>query len=630
MSRHHGHPLGPRAGLPPEAATPLLIIGLIWGTAALVGLVWVGGGIARWLTGRGWQIAPLGVDTVTDGHLARNFGAPVWLLIAVWAVLGLLVVAVITVVVAKRATRPRSDDPMRSMATAADLARLTPAGAADAAVALRPSLTDTPRKRLSAGECGITLGRLLPKGPVLRSTWEDVLLAIMAPRAGKTTALAVPMVLDAPGAVVATSNKSDLLATTAAARTRRGRVWVFDPQSIAVFPQRFWWNPLAGITTVPDANRLAKQFAQEVRSSGSSSSDFWVSAAEDLLTALILAAAVSGRSMATVYEWLNDSGRSAPRSELERHGFTAVATALSGRQSGAVETREGIYETARTAAQCLRDPQIMAWITPPLSGDDCPLFDPDQFADSSDTLYLLSKEGGGSAAPLVAAFVDRVIRAGTRRAEQAAGRMDPPLLLCLDECANIVKISDLPDLYSHLGSRGIIPVTILQSAEQGERVWGREGFATLWSAATIKVIGAGIDSAKMAEDISKLIGDHDVAVRSSSHGRDSTTSTSLRQQRIIPADRVRALPKGQALVLATGVRVALVQGLPWYEGDRADQITADLAAAHAAIRRRARATGTGTDLIDLTEPPDPAADSPHQGEQTSPSAPADTTSGNHA
>ena len=39
MSRHHGHPLGPRAGLPPEAATPLMIVGLIWGSAALVGLV---------------------------------------------------------------------------------------------------------------------------------------------------------------------------------------------------------------------------------------------------------------------------------------------------------------------------------------------------------------------------------------------------------------------------------------------------------------------------------------------------------------------------------------------------------------------------------------------------------------
>ena len=130
MSRHHGQPLGPRAGLPPEAATPLLIIELIWGTAALVGLVWVGGAVARWLAGRGWQLAPLGVDTLADGHVARNFGAPLWLLITVWAVLGLLVVAVVTVIAARRAARPRSDDPMRSMATAADLERLTPRGAA--------------------------------------------------------------------------------------------------------------------------------------------------------------------------------------------------------------------------------------------------------------------------------------------------------------------------------------------------------------------------------------------------------------------------------------------------------------------------------------------------------------------
>ncbi len=622
MARHHGHPLGPRAGLPPEAATPLMIVGLIWGAAACVGLVWVGGAVARWLAGRGWKVAPLEAETLIGTNLARSFGAPLWLLITVWAVMTVIVIAAITIVMAKRAGRPSSDDPMRSMATTSDMARLTPDGVRDAARDLRPSLAGA--KNPPAGECGITLGRLLPKGPVLQSTWEDVVLAIMAPRAGKTTALAVPMVLDAPGAVVATSNKSDLLATTAAARSKHGQVWVFDPQGIAVFPQRFWWNPLAGVRTVPDANRLAKQFVQEVRSAASQS-DFWVSAAEDLLTSLILAAAVSGRSMATVYDWLNDSGRSAPRNELTKHGFTAVATALSGRQSGAVETREGIYETARTAAQCLRDPQIMAWITPPATDTDCPLFDPDAFAAGSDTLYLLSKEGGGSAAPLVAAFVDRVIRAGTKRAEQAAGRMDPPLLLCLDECANIVKISDLPDLYSHLGSRGIIPVTILQSAEQGERVWGHEGFATLWSAATVKMIGAGIDSAKMAEDISKLIGDHDVVVRSTSHGRDSSTSTSLRQQRIIPPDRVRSLPKGHALVLATGVRVALVQGLPWYESARADQVARDLAAAHAAIRRRARATHTqaGADVeveaaatVDLTDPT-ATVDTPADGTTTS-------------
>lgn len=47
-------------------------------------------------------------------------------------------------------------------------------------------------------------------------------------------------------------------------------------------------------------------------------------------------------------------------------------------------------------------------------------------------------------------------------------RRGPParrraLRAVLDEAANICKIADLPDLYSHLGSRGITPYVILQS-----------------------------------------------------------------------------------------------------------------------------------------------------------------------
>ena len=32
-------PLGPRAGMPPEMATPMTIIGLLWGGLGLAGLV---------------------------------------------------------------------------------------------------------------------------------------------------------------------------------------------------------------------------------------------------------------------------------------------------------------------------------------------------------------------------------------------------------------------------------------------------------------------------------------------------------------------------------------------------------------------------------------------------------------
>jgi type IV secretory pathway TraG/TraD family ATPase VirD4 len=250
-----------------------------------------------------------------------------------------------------------------------------------------------------------------------------------------------------------------------------------------------------------------------------------------------------------------------------------------------VETREGIYETARTAAQALRDPQIMAWVTPHRA---LPEFDPRTFPTSTDTVYAMSKDSGGSAAPLVAALVDALFRAGQVAAEAAAGRLDPPMVVVLDEAANVAKIADLPKLYSHLGSRGIVPVTILQSYRQGVGVWGETGMDTLWGAATVKMIGAGIDDPKLAEDLSRLIGDHDVTVRSASHGRDSSQQLSLRRQRILPPEAIRALPRGQGLLLATGTKPALVTLLPWYAGTHAAVITTATKNAEQAITARAR------------------------------------------
>jgi type IV secretory pathway TraG/TraD family ATPase VirD4 len=225
---------------------------------------------------------------------------------------------------------------------------------------------------------------------------------------------------------------------------------------------------------VEEAHRLAGHFVQEVRGDRGDR-DFWSSAAHDLLTGLLLAAALSRRSLDDVYEWLNDPVISTPVDLLREHGQMATASSLAGRQNGAPETRDGVYETARTAAQCLRDPQIMAWVTPPTSRLE--EFPAAGFALTRQTLYLLSKDGAGAAAPLVAALTDRVAREATRAAERRGGRLDPPLVVVLDEAANVCRIANLPDLYSHLGSRGIIPLTILQSYRQGVRVWGEPGMA---------------------------------------------------------------------------------------------------------------------------------------------------------
>ena len=577
--------------------TPMLIIVGVWGIAAVGALAWVAGRLASLVSGHGWNNGPGFGWGFAQELVGRHFdllwpGVPPTLVGVLFVVLLVLAVAAIMVPWTMLSHRRRpADDPLPSLAQPRDVAALAPQGAAERAIRLRPSLRGRKPKQIPPTDVGLLLGHLTRFKVPLRASWEDVLLAIMAPRAGKTTALAVPAILDAPGSVVATSNKSDLWAATSGPRAEEGTVWVFDPQAIAHHPQTFWWNPLAGVTTVEEAHRLATHFIQEIRDERTGK-DFWSAAAQDLLTALMLAAATSDSTLTDVYRWLNDSMLPEPVELLRCAGHPATAASLQGRQNGAPETREGVYETARTAAQCLRDPQIMAWVTPP-SSPKIDEFDADGFATSADTLYLMSKDGAGAASPLIAALTDRVMREAVRHAEARGGRLDPPMVVALDEAANVCKISDLPDLYSHLGSRGIVPLTILQSYRQGVRVWGEPGMDTLWSAATCKVLGAGIDDARLAEDISRLVGEHDVSVSSyssGSHRGSFSESVQLRRQRILPPDAIRALPRGSALVLATGVRAAMITLQPWYTSGNKTRISAALAAAEQTLTERAART----------------------------------------
>jgi len=573
---------GPSALSSGQAGTAFAVLGACWVPVAVAALVWTGGGVASLAFGHGWPVVALdarfGVRLLSGGPSAVFPSVPGP---AVWAasvVVGAVVAVPLLVLV--RVVRRLVGGPA-SLARARELGSLTGSASVVRARQLRPSLRAS--QSLEDGDVGVALGR--HGRAAVRASWEDVVLAVMAPRAGKTTSLAVPAILAAPGAVIATSNKADLWAATAALRADATgeRVWVFDPQQIAYAEQTWWWNPLRGVTTVEEAHRLAGHFVQEIRGgSRSVGSDFWTSAAHDLLTSLLLAAAVSDGDLTDVYEWLNDPVLPTPVALLRSAGHGAAASSLSGRMHGAPETRDGVYETARTAAQCLRDDAILRWVTLPSS----PLAELSAaaVATSRQSVYLLSKDGAGAAAPLVAALTDRILRHAVRAAERAGGRLDPPLVVVLDEAANVCRIADLPELYSHLGSRGITPVTILQSYKQGMRVWGEHGMDALWSAATVKLIGPGLDDARVAEDVSRLVGEHDVPVRTVSH---ASVSVSVRRQRVLGPEDVRALPRGSALLLATGCRAALISLTPWYAGPSAAPIATAIRAAEADLTRRA-------------------------------------------
>ena len=584
---------GPRVPiLAGNGAGVWVVLLLGWGLVVGAWLAWLAARIAAALTGhRAPSFGEHWLLGLARGRTGQTWpGTPTVLVLLLGAVLaGAAIAAGIVTWRVIAARIPRPGDPVAALAANPQILPLTPIPAAKTAIRLRPSLAGADPCALPPGDTGLLLGdlkRLAGRGPALLASWEDTLIAFMAPRSGKTTALSIPYVLSAPGAVVATSNKADLWAATAQLRTESGStVWLFDPQRITGGDQPWWWNPLAGLATVEAAHRIASHFVLTI--DDSTRRDLWGPAAQDLLCAVLLAAASSGRSLRECGRWLADAGSPIPAELLDTAGFCALAASLRGTQHGAPETRDGIYQTARTAAKCLNDEEIMAWVTP-LRRTTLPVLDPAAFATGRGTLYLLT-ESRSAASPLIAAMTDRVMRAGRRQAERAGGRLDPPMVVVLDEAANICRIADLPELYSHLGSRGMVPVTILQSYQQGVAVWGEPGMAALWGASTKKVIGAGIDDARHVRDLATLVGHHDVPVVSVSYGDGrASQQVSLRRQQILDAADIRALPPGTALLLATGARAALITLRPWYAGPDAPRIAAAIARAEAAMQRAAQ------------------------------------------
>ncbi|RSO18002.1 hypothetical protein DMH15_37225 [Streptomyces sp. WAC 06725] len=579
-----------------------VLLGVMAAAVPLANLAWLGGNLTASLAGTGpW--APY-EPTSALLHPERLWPATAETSLLVGtriAPLGvLLVLGVLTALLwARHKKGSGKTKAVAGMAKRSDIEPLLAKQITAKARSLRPSLKDA--KDIPAQDTGILLGNLAGTRHEVRMGYEDVAVAIMAPRSGKTTCLAVPAILNAPGPVLLTSNKAagDAYTATLDARSRVGRTWSMDPQQIAHAERAMWWNPLADATTLDGANRLAGHFlAASV--DASQQGDFWSKAGSNILSQLLLAAALDQRPITDIMAWLAFPADRTPLDILRDHGFAAVAAQLKGTVEGPPETRDGIFETARQYAAALLNAEIAAWVTPQKDTEE---FRPSDFVTSRDTLYLLSKDGGGGASALIAACADSVMRAATAQAERAGGRLDPPALAILDEAANVCKISDLPDLYSHLGSRGIIPITILQSYRQGQKVWGETGMDAMWSASTVKVIGSGIDDPDFADKLSRLIGEHDVETTSTSHSESGkSTSVSMRQERILPADAIRALAKGTALCFATGMRAAMLTLRPWYAEPGAQELSAASARASQAITERAvaKAAPAQTDFTTAT------------------------------
>ncbi|MBM6622524.1 TraM recognition domain-containing protein [Micrococcaceae bacterium RIT802] len=354
-------------------------------------------------------------------------------------------------------------------------------------------------------------------------------------------------------------------------------MWVFDPQKIAQEEPTWWWNPLSYVTDEDKAAKLTHHFAVASRGSGAKTDAHFEPKAEDLIASLFLAAALGNLPITDAYLWITSQECEDAVALLRDHDYALQAAGLESTMLLADKQKDGIFGTAEKMVQCLKSRNTLRWIAPTpgasVDTDRREHFDPTAFATSAETLYVLSMEGVGTAAPLTTALTVAVAEALEERGARLGGRLPVPAVFALDELANVVRWAALPDLFSHYGSRGIIVMAILQSWSQGVELWGEPGMRKIWSASNVVVYGGGVKEDAFLRTLSDLIGDYSYNSVSHSSGRGGSSSSRQEgKERILDVSDLTEMERGRAVVFASGARATLVKTRPWWSTEHKDAV----------------------------------------------------------
>lgn len=406
----------------------------------------------------------------------------------------------------------------------------------------------------------LVVGRV--KGKLVAAERNQSIIVIGPTQSMKTSGFAIPAINEWEGPVLATSVKSDLLRHTIEGRREKGEVWVYDPtESIA--EDGSGWSPLASCGTWHGAQRTASWLCGAAPSgrAGLSDAEFWYAAAGKLLAPLLYGAARSGRTITDVVRWVNLQEEKEVFSALAGGdpGATDAATASFGRD---IRQKSSIYTTAETVLAAYEDPVVAK------SAQLCDISARSLLSEGTEkTLYVVAPSHEQQRLrPLFETLLHTVISAAFDLSNEIGRPLDPPLLVVLDEAANIAPLRDLDTLASTAASHGIQLVSVFQDLAQITTRY-RERTQTVVNNHRGKVFMSGVSDTQTLEYASRLLGDEEVLQASVTRGaygsRSTTESTALRS--VAPASVLRGIRPGEGIFVYGHLPPTRVALRPWFK-----------------------------------------------------------------
>ncbi|MGC5172050.1 type IV secretory system conjugative DNA transfer family protein [Microbacterium sp. DT81.1] len=397
---------------------------------------------------------------------------------------------------------------------------------------------------------------------------EDSVALEGPPRSGKGYRVLISAIVDWSGPLITTSTTNDNLTATMRMRQQRGNVHVFDPQGLSGVRHPMRVNPIIGCENPLVAMQRGTAIITGTALGASSTNGEWAQASGVVLGRLLHAAAVGSQSIAAVYNWGTSPAQARDAVDILRAaGTPGWGDNLEATISGDEKLVSSIWFGVQGAVAPLAVPQIREALMP---GPGDRIFDPREFLDSANTLYLIGSSSGASAmGGWLSALLDDIVEVARTRALASPGsRLARPLGLILDEIVNMFRWGSLPRIMADGGGRGICTFVVLQALSQAETSWSRAEADTIWAAATAKVLLGGASHVNHLRDIEALLGTRDThrTQRSwSTYQAGHNTSEQHERRPLMSVDEIRRMPQSLGLLAYRNRRGVLLDLAGWDE-----------------------------------------------------------------
>ena len=193
--------------------------------------------------------------------------------------------------------------------------------------------------------------------------------------------------------------------------------------------------------------------------------------------------------------------------------------------------------------------------------------DAEKFCNEKSAIFVVMPEENPNTFFMISLIIQQLYREILAVADEQGGKLKNRCVFFCDEFGTLPKIESAEMMFSASRSRRLQIVPIIQSFSQLDKNYGKEGAEIIVDNTQLTIFGGFAPNSSSAEVLSKALGSRTVMSGSVSRSRnDPSESLQMIERHLLTPDELKSLPKGQFVVMKTGVhpmRVKLKLFFKW-------------------------------------------------------------------